>query len=106
MCSIIPRWLCASIYLVFWIISCSQAKKLVKHDASFVPDVVLRVTIDTIKLNCQPRLSTLINGQYPAPPIYLKAEQTTWIRVYNDADMNTTMVCSRVIAGRLNQESC
>ncbi|EXJ61590.1 hypothetical protein A1O7_02018 [Cladophialophora yegresii CBS 114405] len=64
---------------------------IVKHDASFIPDIVLRVTIDTINLSCQPRLSTLINGQYPAPPIYLKPEQTTWIRVYNDADVNTTV---------------
>ena len=72
-----------------------EAKKLVKHDASFIPDVVLRVSLETIQLNCQPRLSTLINGTYPAPPIYLEPEQTTWIRVFNDADVNTTMVSRR-----------
>jgi L-ascorbate oxidase len=66
--------------------------RLVKHDATFIPDVVLRVSIDTIQLDCQPRLSTLINGTYPAPPIYLEPERTTWVRVYNDADVNTTMV--------------
>lgn len=64
----------------------------VQHDSNFVPDIVLRVDVATIQLNCQPRLSTLINGTYPAPPIYLEPERTTWIRVYNDAYFNTTMV--------------
>ncbi|KAL2415496.1 Multicopper oxidase aurL2 [Exophiala dermatitidis] len=63
----------------------------VQHDSNFVPDIVLRVDVATIQLNCQPRLSTLINGTYPAPPIYLEPERTTWIRVYNDAYFNTTM---------------
>lgn len=69
-----------------------SSTRLVKHDVNFLPDVVLRVTFDTINLNCQERLSTLINGTYPGPPIYLEPEQTTWIRVYNDADVNTTIV--------------
>ncbi|OAL35377.1 hypothetical protein AYO20_05428 [Fonsecaea nubica] len=62
------------------------AEKLVAQDASITPDIVLRVSLATIQLNCQPRLSTVINGTYPAPPIYLEPERTTWIRVYNDAD--------------------
>lgn len=70
-----------------------NAARLVKHDATFVPDIVLRVSTEIILLNCQPRLSTLINGTSPAPPVYLEPEKTTWIRVYNDADdVNVTMV--------------
>lgn len=69
-----------------------SATRLVKHDVNFVPDIILRVTVDTINLNCQERISTLVNGTYPGPPIYLEPEQTTWIRVYNDAEINTTMV--------------
>ncbi|KIW19005.1 L-ascorbate oxidase [Exophiala spinifera] len=73
------------------LLSLVRATRLVKHDVNFVPDIVLRVTLATITLNCQERLSTLVNGTYPGPPIYLEPEQTTWIRVYNDADVNTTM---------------
>ncbi|KAJ9605703.1 hypothetical protein H2200_009552 [Cladophialophora chaetospira] len=85
------HWLSGSVFVFCLFTSCARAKGLVKHDASFIPDIILRVTIETIDLDCQPRLSTLINGQYPGPPIYLQPEQTTWIRVYNDADVNTTM---------------
>ena len=88
------RPLGAILYLMSAEAPFSQATKLVKHDASFIPDITLRVSMEIIQLDCQPRLSTLINGQYPAPPIYLEPEQTTWIRVYNDADVNTTMVRS------------
>jgi hypothetical protein len=59
---------------------------------AFVPDYVLRVSVGTLQQDCQPRLSTLINGTYPGPPIYLEPDVTTWIRVYNDADVNATMV--------------
>lgn len=68
------------------------ATRLVKHDESFVPDVVLRLSLATINLNCQPRLSVLINGTYPGPPLYLEPDTTTWVRVYNDADVNSTIV--------------
>lgn len=70
-----------------------NAFRLVKHDESFTPDVVLRVSLATIQQNCQPRLSVIINGTYPGPTVYLEPDVTTWIRVYNDADVNTTMVC-------------
>lgn len=69
------------------------AVRLVKHDESFSPDIVLRVGLATIQQNCQPRLSVVVNGTYPGPAIYLEPDVTTWIRVYNDADVNTTMVC-------------
>lgn len=68
------------------------AVRLVKHDTSFVPNVVLRISEGTILQNCQPRLSTLVNGTYPGPAIYLKPDVTTWIRVYNDANINSTIV--------------
>ncbi|KAK5204324.1 hypothetical protein LTR41_010060 [Exophiala xenobiotica] len=73
------------------IIALVSSTRLVKHDVDFLPDIVLRVTVEPISLNCQQRLSTLVNGTYPGPPIYLEPEQTTWIRVYNDADVNTTI---------------
>lgn len=59
---------------------------------AFVPDHVLRISVGTIQQDCKPRLSTLVNGTYPGPPIYLEPDVTTWIRVYNDADVNATMV--------------
>lgn len=60
--------------------------------AIFVPDHILRISVGTTQQDCQPRISTLINGSYPAPPIYLDPDVTTWIRVYNDADVNATIV--------------
>lgn len=68
--------------------------RLVKHDESFTPDIVLRISLDTIQLDCQARSSVLVNGTYPGPPIYLEPDVTTWIRVYNDADDNSTIVCA------------
>ena len=70
-----------------------SAIRLVKHDESFVPDIILRLSLATIQQDCQPRLSVVVNGTYPGPPIYLEPDVTTWIRVYNDADVNTTIVC-------------
>lgn len=61
-------------------------------DAAFVPDHVLRITVGTIQQDCRPRVSTLINGTYPAPPLYLEPDVTSWVRVYNDADVNATIV--------------
>ncbi len=84
-------FICAGLGLA--LISGADATKLVKHDASFNPDIVLRVSSENIILDSgQPRLSTLVNGSYPGPPIYLEPEKMTWIRVYNDADVNTTIV--------------
>ncbi len=79
--------------IVLSLIASIGAVKLVKHDESFVPDVVLRLSLATIQQACQPRLSVVVNGTYPGPPIYLEPEVTTWVRVYNDADVNSTMVC-------------
>lgn len=77
------------------LIASISAVRLVKHDETFVPDVVLRLSVATIQQDCQARLSVVVNGTYPGPPIYLEPDVTTWIRVYNDADVNSTIVWSR-----------
>lgn len=78
------------------LIASTSAVRLVKHDESFVPDIVLRLSLATIQQDCQARLSVVVNGTYPGPPIYLEPEVTTWVRVYNDADVNSTIVRLRV----------
>ena len=65
---------------------------LAVHDESFAPNITLHITLQIIQLNCWPRLSLLVNGTYPGPAIHLNPEETTWVRVYNDADVNFTMV--------------
>lgn len=70
---------------------CILLKLALSIDA-FVPDHVLRISVGSIQQDCKPRLSTLVNGTYPGPPVYLEPDVTTWIRVYNDADANATIV--------------
>lgn len=66
---------------------------LVLHDETFVPDHVIYVSAENISQACEPRLSTVINGTSPGPPIVLKAGEPAWIRVYNLVpDANLTMV--------------
>lgn len=86
------RRVCLYVWLSLAFSILINGAKWTTHDAGFVPDYTLRVSVEYIFLNCQMRLSTLVNGSYPGPPIYLEPEQTTWIRVYNDAEVNTTMV--------------
>jgi L-ascorbate oxidase len=64
------------------------------HDASFVPDAVLRVTAEDLAQSCLPAKSTvLVNGTAPGPELRLQEGKTYWIRVYNDmSDNNLTMV--------------
>lgn len=78
--------------ILYYLIASTSATRLIKHDESFTPDIVLRVGLTTILQSCEPRLSVVVNGTYPGPPIYLETDVTTWVRVYNDADVNTTMV--------------
>jgi L-ascorbate oxidase len=62
------------------------------HDASFVPDEILRITEENVTIACESRLSVLVNGTSPGPALRLKPGKTTWIRVYNDMEhWNTTM---------------
>lgn len=64
------------------------------HDASFVPDAVLRVTEGQLAQSCLPAKSTvLVNGTAPGPELRLQEGKVYWIRVYNDMpDNNLTMV--------------
>lgn len=63
------------------------------HDDTFTPDYVLEATLDDIQINCKTRSSVTFNGTFPGPTLYLKEEQTTWIRVYNHIpDNNVTVV--------------
>jgi hypothetical protein len=68
------------------------------HDGSFTPDYVLEATLDDIKVNCISRSSVTFNGTSPGPTLYLKEEQTTWIRVYNRVPDNNVTVVSSLIA--------
>ncbi|KAK2041127.1 L-ascorbate oxidase [Colletotrichum somersetense] len=62
------------------------------HDDGFVPDHVLRVTYEDVKIACQTRPSVLVNGSVVGPTLRLKPGRRSWIRVYNDMEeYNTTM---------------
>ena len=64
------------------------------HDASFIPDAVLRVTAENLAQSClPPKWTVLVNGTAPGPELRLHEGKTYWIRVYNDmTDNNLTMV--------------
>ena len=72
----------------------AQASPSVKlHDSSFVPDRVLSITYQDVPLNCESRLSTVVNGSVPGPVLRIPEGKRTWIRVYNDMpEQNLTMV--------------
>jgi L-ascorbate oxidase len=62
------------------------------HDESFQPDEVLRVSIESINQACRTRSSAVVNGTSPGPPLRIKPDHTTWIRVHNDMEAeNLTM---------------
>jgi hypothetical protein len=66
---------------------------LVRHDDSFQPDYILRVTAQDYSQACMQRHSVLVNGSFPGPELHLQEDTVTWIRVHNDmADLNVTMV--------------
>ena len=63
------------------------------HDASFVPDRILRVTAQNVSMNCESRYSVVVNGTVPGPDLRIPEGKVTWIRVYNDMnDQNLTIV--------------
>ena len=65
----------------------------VRHDATFTPDHVLRVTNENIDIACDQHLSVVVNGTTPGPVLRLAPGTASWIRVYNDVeDQNLTMV--------------
>ncbi|KAI9692770.1 MAG: hypothetical protein M1820_009369 [Bogoriella megaspora] len=62
------------------------------HDASFVPDAILRVSAKNMSIGGIQRYSTSINGSIPGPELRFSEGKIVWIRVYNDmTDANTTM---------------
>jgi L-ascorbate oxidase len=71
-----------------------------RHDATFVPDAVLRVTAQNLAQSClPPKLTVLVNGTSPGPELRLMEGKTYWIRVYNDMqDNNLTMVEHAIIS--------
>lgn len=75
-----------------------KAPATVRHDASFVPDAILRVTHENSVISCYPeKMTFLVNGTAPGPELRIPAGKTTWIRVYNDMhDHNLTMVDTNV----------
>jgi L-ascorbate oxidase len=65
----------------------------VRHDTTFTPDHILRVTNENIDIACDQHLSVVVNGSTPGPIIRLAPGTASWIRVYNDVeDQNLTMV--------------
>ncbi|KAI0438279.1 L-ascorbate oxidase [Xylaria telfairii] len=71
--------------------TCSAAT-VTTHDELWQPEYAIYATQEYITVNCEHRLSVVLNGTYPGPTMYLKEGQTTWIRVYNHLpDLNLTL---------------
>ncbi|CAG7976309.1 unnamed protein product [Penicillium nalgiovense] len=87
MCSILPTLF----YLVLGMATATQGL-VSRHDNSFQPDHILRVTSQSYSQACMERYSVLVNGSSPGPELRLQEGNVSWIRVYNDMeDLNTTM---------------
>ncbi|KAI1272699.1 Cupredoxin [Xylaria sp. FL0933] len=81
--------LCAVVSTLATSISAMQAHV---HDATFIPDIVLSVTRQTISIGGIERYSTVVNNSSPAPELRIPENQVVWIRVQNDVDdANVTM---------------
>ena len=90
------RWQCIVLMQLLFAIW-PVAGKTIVHNASFIPDAVLRVTLQNINVGGIRRLTTLVNGSLPGPELRIPEQEVTWIRVYNDMqDQNLTMVCTDV----------
>ncbi|RMD40596.1 hypothetical protein DV735_g4534, partial [Chaetothyriales sp. CBS 134920] len=50
------------------------------------PEYKLVATAENITLHCQSRYSVVFNGTSPGPPLHLRENHTTWVRVYNHID--------------------
>lgn len=71
------------------------------HGQHFVPDAVLRLTLENVPLSCESRYSTVINGTVPGPELHIPAGKTSWVRVYNDAKVeNATVVSINVVRAK------
>lgn len=79
-------------WLTTWLALLASAL-IVRHDETFSPDHILRITNDNIDIACDQHLSVIVNGSTPGPAIRLAPGTASWIRVYNDIeDQNLTMV--------------
>ncbi|KAJ5297898.1 hypothetical protein N7508_008147 [Penicillium antarcticum] len=77
--------------LALWLATATQGQ-LVRHDNSFQPDHILRVTAQNYSQACMERYSVLVNESSPGPELRLQEDKVSWIRVYNDMeDSNVTM---------------
>lgn len=89
------RQLRSLLLLAFYIhlLQTCSAATVTTHDESWQPEYAIYATQEDITVNCEHRLSVVLNGTYPGPTLYLKEGQTTWIRVYNHLpDLNLTLV--------------
>ncbi|KAJ5853552.1 hypothetical protein N7534_006095 [Penicillium rubens] len=89
MCRILPTLFC----LVVGLATATATQGLAsRHDNSFQPDHILRVTAQSYSQACMERYSVLVNGSSPGPELRLQEGRVSWIRVYNDMEgLNTTM---------------
>lgn len=70
--------------------------------SDYTPDYVLTATARNISINCLSRYSVVFNDTLPGPPLHLKENYTTWVRVYNNiADQNLTVVSTFIQAFEL-----
>jgi hypothetical protein len=89
--------LLSGLFLLFCLICDSLQYTLQVHDASFVPDEILRVSTANVTNGCVERQSAMVNNSVPAPELRFKAGTVVWIRVWNDMqDANLTMVSTHV----------
>ncbi|KAI9038588.1 L-ascorbate oxidase [Aspergillus affinis] len=70
----------------------SHAIQQFRHDKTFQPDHIPRVSEETMSIACTSKLVAVINGTTPGPAIHLAENKTSWVRFYNDfASDNLTM---------------
>ncbi|KAH8703085.1 putative multi-copper oxidase [Talaromyces proteolyticus] len=72
------------VYLLLVCLPWTMGLRQFRHDSNFQPDYILRVGEETTSAACRTRLSAVVNGTTPGPTLYMKENQTTWVRVYND----------------------
>ncbi|PLB44503.1 L-ascorbate oxidase [Aspergillus steynii IBT 23096] len=70
--------------LLLTLASCYTGVQQVRHDDTFQPHYILRVSEKEVSIACRSRLTALVNGTTPGPSIHLRENQTSWVRVYND----------------------
>ncbi|KAI0402314.1 L-ascorbate oxidase [Xylaria palmicola] len=79
----LPLVLLLLLSLQVWRLQTCLAASAAVHDGLWQPEYAIYATEEEISVDCYARLSVVLNGTYPGPPLYLKEGQTTWIRVYN-----------------------